>query len=393
MPNLQIVVNRGTGFEDVTRYAVTVNVSRGRTDETEAFQAGRASFTLRNIDGEFDPEGNELQLRDKVGIYLGAGQFGSWSEQVGTWSDQVGSWVGPQVFSGFVEDVNLDYDLSGDAIAIVTCVDGMALLANQTIVDEAAGEQQSGERVQLVLDNAGVLWSDPASIDVGISELAAGTATGNALQYLRQVEESEQGYFYMSRDGVLTFRNRHTTLNNPIAGDEFSDDGTGLPYEQVRRFSGARSLFNKVTAELEDATVREADDLASQAQFSIRTLGVGTVLLRSSAVLEELVEYLLSQFATPTTRVDSLTVNLERLSKEDAYKIAAFELVDICSVTFTPPGRTPFTDQLLVQGIDHTVTVGGPWRTTLSFQPRDTRSFLVLDADPAGRLDENVLAF
>lgn len=393
MSDVQLIVDRGDGLEDLTRYAVTVNVFRGRTDETEPFQAGRASFTLRNVDGEFDPAGNELQLRDKVSIYLGAGQFGSWSEQVGTWAEQTGSWVGPQVFSGFVEDVSLDYDLSGDAIAQVTCVDGMALLANQTIVDEAAGEQQSGERVALVLNNAGVLWTEPASIDTGISELAAGTATGNALEYLRLVEESEQGYFYMSRDGVLTFRNRHTTLNSPIAGDEFSDDGTGLPYEQVRRFSGARSLFNKVTAELEDGTLREADDLASQAEFSIRSLGLGTVLLRSVGVLEELVEYLLSQFATPTTRVDSLTVNLARLSDANATRVAAFELVDICSVTFTPPGRAPFTDQLLVQGIQHTVTVGGPWRVTLSFQPRDTRSFLVLDADPAGRLDENVLAF
>jgi len=365
----------GTAVTDITSSVAQVSVNRGRTDETEPFQTGRATLTVRNLDGTFDPVGTPFRLRDDVVVY---------------WT---GNGTAVPVFSGFVEDVTLGYDLSGDATVQVSCSDGLALLANQEIVDEAVGIEQSGERVQTVLANAGVSWPAGTAIDTGISELAAGTATGNALAYLRQVEESEQGYLYVARDGVLTFRNRHTTLNNPIAGTQFSDDGAGIPYEQVERFSGARSLFNKVTGQLEDGTEREANDTASQTEFSIRTLGLGTVLLRTAAVLEEFVEYLLNQFSEPTTRVDRLTVNLDRLSVADQEKLASFELVDICDVEFTPPGRSQFTDELLVQGISHTVTVGGAWRTTLSFQPRDVREFLVLDADPEGRLDQNVLAF
>ena len=365
----------GTAVTDITSAVTQVSIRRGRDDETIEYETGRATLTVRNIDGTFDPTSTPFRLRDDVVVY---------------WQ---GNGTAIPVFTGFVEDVQLGYTLEGDAFASVSCVDGLALLANQTIVDEAVGEEQSGERVNAVLANAGVSWPAGTAIDTGISELAAGTATGNALAYLRQVEESEQGYLYVDRAGVLTFRNRHTTLNNPIAGTQFSDDGGGIPYEQVARFSGARSLFNKVTGELEDGTAREADDLASQAEFSIRTLGLGTVLLRAVAVLEEFVEYLLNQFSQPTTRVDSLTVNLDRLSVADQEKLASFELVDICDVEFTPPGRSQFTDELLVQGISHTVTVGGAWRTSLSFEPRDVRSFLVLDADPEGRLDQNVLAF
>lgn len=365
----------GTAVTDITSSVVQVSVNRGRTDETEPFQTGVASFTVRNLSGTFDPVGTPFQLRDNVVVY---------------WQ---GNGTAVPVFTGFVEDVTLDYDLSGDAVAQVRCVDGFALLANQTLVDQAVVEEQSGERVTAVLGNAGVAWPAGTAIDTGISELAAGTATGNALQYLRQVEESEQGYLYVSRAGVLTFRNRHTTLNSPIAGTQFSDDGSGIPYEQVARFSGARSLFNKVTGELEDGTVREADDLASQAEFSIRTLGIGTVLLRAVAVLEDFVEFLLALYSEPATRVDSLTVNLDRLSVSDQELLASFELADICDVEFTPPGRSAFTDGLLVQGISHTVTVGGAWRTSLSFQPRDTRSFLRLDDPVFGKLDENVLAF
>ena len=365
----------GTAVTDITSSVTQVSVQRGRTDETEPFQAGRASFTVRNRAGTFDPAGTPFRLRDDVVVY---------------WT---GGGTAIPVFTGFVEDVTLDYDLSGDAVAQVSCVDGLALLANQTLVDAAVSEEQSGERVTAVLGNAGVSWPAGTAIDTGISELAAGTATGNALAYLRQVEESEQGYLYVDRAGVLTFRNRHTTLNNPIAGTQFSDDGAGIPYEQVARFSGARSLFNKVTGELEDGTVREADDLTSQAEFSIRTLGLGTVLLRAVAVLEDLVEFLLARFSEPLTRVDALTVNLDRLSVADQEKLASFELVDICDVEFTPPGRSQFTDELLVQGITHTVTVGGAWRTSLSFEPRDVRSFLVLDDPALGRLDFNVLGF
>ena len=365
----------GTAVTDITSSLVSVSVQRGREDETEPFQTGRATLTVRNVDGTFDPVGTPFRLRDDIVVY---------------WQ---GNGTAVPVFSGFVEDVTLGYDLSGDATVQVSCSDGLALLANQELVDQAVSAEQSGERVQTVLANAGVSWPAGTAIDTGISELAAGTATGNALSYLRQVEESEQGYLYVARDGVLTFRNRHTTLNNPIAGSQFSDDGAGIPYEQVERFSGARSLFNKVTGELEDGTAREADDLTSQGEFSIRTLSLGTVLLRTAAVLEEFVEYLLSQFSEPTTRVDRLTVNLDRLSAADQQSLAEFELVDICDVEFTPPGRSQFTDELLVQGVTHAVTVGGAWRTTLSFQRRDVRQFLVLDEDPEGRLDENVLAF
>ena len=365
----------GTAVTDITDTVAQVSVARGRSDETEAYQAGRATFTARNIAGTYDPTSTPFRLRDPVVVY---------------WT---GNGTAIPVFTGFVEDVTLDYDLSGDAIANVSCVDGLALLANQTIVDAAVVQQQSGARVQAVLGNAGVSWPAGTAIDTGISELASGTATGNALAYLRQVEESEQGYLYVSRSGVLTFRSRHTTLNNPIAGAQFSDDGSGIPYEQVARFSGARSLFNKVTGELEDGTAREADDLTSQAEFSIRTLDVGALLMRAVAVLEDLVEYLLNRFSEPSTRVDSLTVNLDRLSTVNAEKMAGFELVDMCDVEFTPPGRSAFTDSLLVQGIQHSVTVGGPWRTTLSFEERDTRTFLVLDDATLGRLDSNRLAF
>ena len=129
------------------------------------------------------------------------------------------------------------------------------------------------------------------------------------------------------------------------------------------------------------------------ADAAARGSALGTVLLRAVAVLEDLVEFLLARFSEPLTRVDALTVNLDRLSVADQEKLASFELVDICDVEFTPPGRTQFTDELLVQGITHTVTVGGAWRTSLSFEPRDVRSFLVLDGDPTGKLDQNVLAF
>jgi hypothetical protein len=361
---------------DVSSSVVSVSVQRGRQDETEPFQGGRASLVLRNVAGTFDPAGTAVfRLRDDVEV--------AW----------VGGGTAVPVFTGFVEDVTLDYDLSGDAIVNVACVDGLALLANQTLVPQSVGAEQSGDRVAAVLGNGGVSWPAGTAIDTGISELAAGTATGNALEYFRQVEESEQGYLYVDREGTLTFRNRHTTLNDPISGTKFSDDGVGLPYQQIERFSGARSLFNRVSGELEDGTTSTANDVTSQGQFSIRTLGLGTLLLANPNTLNDLTEYLLARFAEPATRVDGLTVNLSRLSVSDAEKVVGFELVDVCDVEFTPPGRSAFTSEVLVQGVRHDVTVGGAWRVSLSFEERDVRSFLVLDDPVFGRLDQNVLAF
>lgn len=395
MSDVQVFVDRGTGLEDLSRTTVSVNIRRGRTDETEPFQAGRANITLRNIGGEYDPEGDGFQLRDDVDIYVGGGVYGSWSEQVGTWAelDPTLIWLGPQVFSGFVEDVQLAYDVSGDSVVNLSCVDGLAILANQTLVQEAVSQQSSGQRVSAILNNAGVAWPSATSIDTGVSELAAGTATGNALEYARVIEESEQGYFYVARDGTLTFRSRDTVLQQPLGTEVFSDDGTGIAYEQIQRFSGARALFNRVLGELEDGTSRTADNAASQAQFSIRTLDLGTVLLLTGDVLQDLVDYVLFRFRTPSTRVDTITVALDRLTDLQVAEVGAIDLADAVDVTFTPPGRTAFTDELLVQGISHSVTVGGLWRTTLSFEQRDTRAFLILDDLNAGILDQNVLGF
>ena len=395
MADVQVFIDRGTGLQDLSRTVTSVSITRGRTDETEPFQTGRASITLRNLDGSYDPGIDGFTLRDNVNIYAGGGVYGTWAEQTGTWAelDPTYTWIGTQVFSGFVEDVELDYDMNGDASVVVSAVDGLALLANQQIVDEAVAVEDSGARLNAVLANDGVSWPSGTAIDTGISELAAGTATGNALTYMRQVEESEQGYLYVARDGALTFRSRDTALNEPLGASQFADDGSGIPYSSIRRFSGARSLFNRVTGELEDGTTRTDNDLASQAEFSIRTLDLGTVLLNSVTLLEDFVTYLLSRFRQPTTRVEQLTVLLDRLSEEQSTQVASIELVDSVDIRFTPPGAAQLETKGLVQGIQHNVTVGAPWRTTLIFEPRDTRSFLVLDDVDAGTLDGNVLGF
>lgn len=366
----------GTAPADVSSSTVSVSIVRGRQDETEPFQAGRASLVMRNVSGEFDPAGTAVfRLRDEIEV--------AW----------LGNGTAVPVFTGFVEDVTLDYDLSGDAIVNVACVDGLALLANQTLVNAAVSEETSGARVDVVLANAGVSWPAGTAIDAGISVLAAGTATGNALTYLRQAEQSEQGYLYVDREGTLTFRNRRTALNNPIPGEQFSDDGNGIPYQQIARFSGARSLFNRVIGSLEDGTVRTADNPVSQSEFSIRTLDVGELLLESEITLGELTDYLLARYAEPDTRVESLTVNLSRLSASDAQKVVAFDLVDQCDVEFRPPGRSPLISSVLVQGVRHDVTVGAAWRTSFTFEERDIRAFFVLDDAVFGRLNVNVLAF
>jgi hypothetical protein len=395
MPNAQIFIDRGTGLEDLSRTVVSVTISRGRTDETEPFQTGRATINLRNLDGSYDPGIDGFTLRDTVNVYVGGGLFGTWSEQVGTWDtiDPSITWLGPEVFAGFIEDVVLNYDLNGDAEVQVSALDGLALLANQQIVDEAVVVEQSGNRISAVLGNSGVSWPNGTAIDTGISQLAAGTATGNALTYMRQVEESEQGYLYVAANGVLTFRSRDTVLNEPLGAAQFADDGTGLPYSSIQRFSGARSLFNRVTGELEDGTTRTVDDVTSQSEFSIRALELGTVLLNSADVLEDFVDYLLSRFRQPTTRVEELTVILNRLSTSEVNQVAAIDLVDSVDIRFTPPGASLLETKGLVQGIRHNVTVGLPWRTTLIFEPRDTRGFLILDSVTNGILDDNVLGF
>ena len=358
---------------DLSERVRSLSVSRGRPELTEPVTVGRAQIVLDNLDGALDPQNTSsvlypgVQPRRSVRLFC---------------DDE-------QVFDGFAETIALDYTLDGDATVVVSAQDGLSRLGIVNLPSEglAVSSESSGARISSVLASNANYWTAGTDLAAGDSTLAAGTATGNVLQYLRTVESSEAGLLFASRTGDLTFRNR----NNPgaTATIDLADDGSGVEYEQIERVSGADDLFNLITAQFGTATV-VAQDADSEESFGVRQLDLGTLLLDSEAVTQDRVEYEVVRRKNQLPSVRSVQVSQER---QAALGVLSAELGDRVEVVFSPPGVGQLTQISRVIGVGHRWTVGVGWRTVLSVRSLESDPFFVLDDTDLGRLNTGRLAF
>jgi hypothetical protein len=364
---------------DLTDRCVSFTTRRGRDDWTMPFSPGKARLLFRNTDGALDP------LNSSSIYYPG----------ITTGRTVTIKCNGHLIYSGLVEDINLGYDTAGDAWVTVVAEDQSSELGLRSLTSGTSFSQQtSGPRVSAVLANANIDYAGATSINAGDSTVAAETLSGdvNAVQYLQKVTNSEQGYLYVSRSGVMTFENRYGPLTSASAVT-FSDDGSDVPYQEIGRTLVSAELFNRLTANRTGAAAVTANETNSQDSYGIRLLPVGEVLVLDDATVSNILDFLMVQTASTEVRINSLTAVLDTQASGTQNTIAQLELADAVTVEFTPPGVSQQSTVGTLQQIGHVYTVGETWRVTLGMTPRDTTSYLILDDATLGRLDYNSLGF
>lgn len=173
----------GEFYTDITAYVKDISISRGRSRELDRYAAGMANVTFKNQDRTFDPSYTSSTLYPNIvprrPIRITAN--------------------GSAVYTGYVDDWNLNYDISGQSDAAASCVDGFSILANQNLSASTATSQASGARIAAVLAKSEVNWPlSLEAIDTGQQTLQADVITQdtNALTYLQLVEASEPGSFF-----------------------------------------------------------------------------------------------------------------------------------------------------------------------------------------------------
>lgn len=372
------VLGIGVELVDLTDRLVSLQVRRGRVTPVDVVDAGRAVVVLRNNDGLLDP------LNTSSTLYPGVEP----RRPVNLYAD------GVQVYAGFVDDIDLGYSPGGDAIVTLTASDGLARLALAEFPSAglAVSEQDSGARVSAVIASDSDYWSGTTSVETGDSTLAAGTATGNVLSYLQQVERSEGGFLFVGRSGALTFRNRNAPAANP-GGLVLSDVGgtACTPYVELSRQAGVEALFNVVTAVYQGSTA-VATEPTSVSDYGFRELDLQTLLLSSAEATQSRVDYEVARRADVLTSVRSVTVD-QSSTPSGCSLTLQHDLGDSVTVVFTPPGVTQQTASAVLVGVEQAFTAGRSWRTTFVLAPRDDAQFLILDDVSFGLLDVGALAF
>lgn len=157
-------------------------------------------------------------------------------------------------------------------------------------------------------------------------------ANTNALQYAQGIAESEQGYFFVARDGKLTFTDR---LSKAFATSvaNFSDDaGNEIKYQTLSVLYGQEFLYNKVLATREGGTPQIANDTGSQTEYGISTLNLSGLLLADDTAAQNLANQLLELYAQPAYRFDDMSLLVSSFSSPSRIACNRLELGDTVTV-------------------------------------------------------------
>jgi hypothetical protein len=373
----------GDILTDVTSDAQAITVRRGRSRELERFQAGALNVTLDNRGRQFDPTagtaitpyGPGIKPRKEITVITN----------------------GQPVFSGIIEDWDLSYDASGDSRASVKATDGFVFLSQAEIEPHTTTPQTTGARIEAILDRPEINWpAGKRDISAGQATLQGDSIGGtadpkpvNALQYLQAVDSAETGAFYIAANGSVRFRDR-TELQD-FTDVVFSDDGSGIAFEDISVDLGVEELRNRVTVARLNGGTAVAVDAASVIEFGPIDYEIRDSLLADDTQAQRLADFLVTRYSQPQLRIDQIRVNLNRFNESEQLTLLGLDLGDTVQVKFTPGGFGPQIDRFVsIDSIEHTIDTA---QHKMAFNFSETLAAFILNSQAFGRLDQNVLGF
>ena len=398
----------GNTATDITGTVSAFSINRGRARELDEIQAGICSFEVVNYDGEFVPE-----------AFIPGGTYGS--NTIPGKRIQILA-AGIVIFDGVIQQWNLTYKADRSVSVSVVAEDSLAQLSRRRFnAWTTTGSQAPGARITAVLDRPEVVWPPNRAIDTGVSTLQSDNVSwgSNVLNYCQLVAASDLGRFFADRTGVLTFRDRHS-LVNPTIKAAFTDDGTGIPFESAVLGYGSELLYSDVSVDREGGTAQTSTSTVARDLYGLRRLDVPGLLLDTDAQSAEMADFLLGIYSAPQPRVSALVLALDALTAAQQAQVAALDMADIVSLSWTPrgaPGGTlldetgaaltdeagldlyvvgtsaPLTASYVVEGVGHDAAVADNHYVTLALSPLVGAEVFVLDDTSLGLLDSGVLAF
>jgi hypothetical protein len=382
----------GIQFADLTTMVQSVNITRGRSRQLQEFNAGTATVSFWNKSRALDPlntaspywnsSANMTGIVPRLPIQILAN--------------------GIPIFTGIVQDWNVDYDLGNNDIVYASCADEFSTLASTTLGDHTVAEELTGARINTVLNYSEVLYQGSRDIATGSSTLGATAANANfsisegtaLLNYLQTISLSEQGYLFMTAGGTLTFKGRAAVLN-PISDAIFSGDSTvGIPYQTLMNQFGDELLYNIIVTESPAGGPYTVSNSDSVAQYQAQTYTATGLLNSTVSQVQDIGQYLLGRYSQPQLRFTGLSTQLLALDSDQQNTCLNLELTDVCNVVkhFVVGSPSSVDQTVIVSGISHNITPGSHI-ITYTFESTDGTAYLTLDDPVFGILDNNLLSF
>ena len=379
----------GSTVTDISNRVEQVEINYGRQRIIDEFGAGSCTITIENRDnfitpGHSDsPQGNTQLIGREVRV----------STRVTGGSDSYDTYL----FRGQIADV--DYIPGNDhqsATTILKCVDGFELLARAKFSGENFVEQVSSARISAVLDLASVNYPNGSSpndrtINTGSTTLLADSnVTSDALDYLQQITQTENGRFLINHGGAASATNFGGVLSffgqNSVptqSGLTISDANTftsgDVQADDIQLEFGSELLFNAYSYTPHTGSVQTGEDSTSITKYGRRT--ISRTLLSSATSADNAGEYFIGLYKEPLLRVSSVTIQVDMASTADAEKLLHLNVQSSLDLSITPPGSsTTLSSEYIVEGVQLSITP----RDMSSNQSTVTATYSTTAADSTG---------
>lgn len=375
-PVVKVYLGSGTvSADEVTSYVRSFTSSRGKSRELDQYTAGQFSIVLDNRTRAFDPLNTSSPFNGKIVLRRRV------TVKVGT----------DFIFSGYVQDWSLSYDVNGDSIAVASGADGFMYQANQVLDDVTTSIQKSGARILVALGRpyCGIPSDASSSVaqgnfDVIDEPIVAGT---NLLEYLQLVTRAENGSMFWGKNNQFTYKANN---GGSVTTTTFTEDGSDIPYNAISVSYGSDYLYNRIQLENLNLDTGTKDVASSITSYGAVVYSDTGMLTYSPASMTALAGLLAGRYSVPEYRFESVTVELTGLTAAQQTEVLGLELTDFVQVAFTPnhTGST-ITKWCQVIGIDHQIGVDRH-QVMFRFSAADY-SWFTLNHTVLGRLNLNLL--
>jgi len=346
------VLGGSTSFVDITQYVQNITINRGRPSQLDVFSPGTLNLQAddRAADRAFDPlntaspwyQGNlGIAPRRKIKIVAGTADL----------------------YNGFVYDLDIIYDQPNLSFAQISAVDALAQLSQTTLNEFTPPAEFASDRIETILDRPEVGFGTAfAPRDINQSVSSVGTvaydAGTNTLKALQEVQISENGRFFVTREGAIRFDPRVTaSVATPIATLGGTAVGA-IPINGLENVYGAETVVNRVSVQIAGSTaVSVAEGTASQALYGVRSLAFSDLPLETDAAGSALAVSLVNQYQNPEVRFTGVSVNLNALSSAQQDTMVGLEIGDVLTISkeFAAGSPTTVNKTVVVEAVRHTI--------------------------------------
>jgi len=386
---VNILADSATVTADVSDTVQAVNISRGRNALSDVFQTGTCSVVIADETGAFNPQNMSSPY---------AGLIQPLRKITITATDPATGIVWA-MFAGYTTGFNYQQSryVGEVSTTTITAVDGFRLanLAQLTTVAGSAAGNLSGTRITQILD--AIAWPNSMrDIDAGQTTVQANpTTNATALAKLQQVTDSEYGSLYIDASGNMVFQDRLFTESSVAATPTvFADNGTGIPYSQIKWLFDDTQVYNSASITRIGGTAQTAENASSIALYFKHSYNRTDLIMETDAVaLQYAQAYVASRQAT-TIRCDAISLDLNTTSTAGVTAALQLDYFDPITVKSTQPaatGTSTLDKTLQIFGVSHAVTPN-TWVTTFTTLEPIIDAFII-GSSQYGILGTSVLSY